>query len=159
MELLCGKSTYGANISGQKNNIKAALKRLFRQHQKSIKTLSVLNVHGNITFNTHLAAAIPESAGFVRIPCGLRDFRSKPCFDILFYSHAQNRVNNLACILEDLCYCRMLLRPGAFLFLVIEEKRNREASWLRQAGFANITTQKMGNEFVLVGGQRPLQKF
>lgn len=79
---------------------------------------------------------------------------------MLFYSQSQNAAYCNGSFLEDLCYCRMLLKPGSSLFLVMEgttqwnavgwftKEKNREVSWLRQAGFANIITKKMGNEFI-----------
>ncbi len=168
MKLLLRKGFEGEIISSRENNTKATLRRILGNSRKHAR---ILTVHGSMAFNAYLQASIPDVGGFTRIQSGLRDFRSKPYFDILFYSHSQNSANSNGGFLEDLCYCRMLLKKGSFLFLVMDrttqrnatgwftKEKSREVSWLRQAGFANIITQKMGNEFILVGGQRPWQKF
>jgi len=168
VKLLLRRGFDGEFISSRENNTKATLRRILGKSRKHSK---ILTVHGSMAFNTYLLASIPDVAGCTCIQSGLCDFRSKPHFDMLFYSHSQNTVHCTGGFLEDLCYCRMLLKPGSSLFLVMDrvtqqnavgwftKDRNRGASWLRQAGFANITTQKMGNEFILVGGQRPWQGF
>ncbi len=171
MQLLLRRGFDGEIGSIQENSTKATLKRILGNSRKHAR---ILTIHGSMTFNAYLQASIPDVAGSsecTRIKSGLRDFRSKPHFDILFYSKSSNTVHGNGGFLEDLCYCRMLLKTGSFLFLVMDratqqdasgwftKERSREASWLRQAGFANITTQKMGNGFILVGGQRPWQRF
>ena len=170
MDLQFNRVMHGKDNSVQDMKLKAAFKRLFRKFHKQPKAPEILNVYGDRVFHTNLSASIQESA-ITRIQHGLRDFRGKQRFDLVFYSHPQRGDTSVANFLEDLCYCRMLLRPGAFLFLTISgkrpqhvtgwfrKKRNRETSWLRQTGFVNITTQKMGIGFILVGGQRPAQKF
>ncbi len=155
-------------IQGRKQ--KRVLKRLIRKAARENDVRSILSVHGEGTFETCLADSAPKGAKITRIHRGLRDFRSKPQCDLLFYACPQTIVD-LAGFLEDLCYCRMLLRPGAFLFLVAEGNkalrlydyfcisRREEASWLRRAGFMQITAQKMNDGAVLFGGQRPLENF
>ena len=171
MGLLYNKVMHGEDNSGQDMKLEAGFKRLFRKFHKQPKAHEILSVYGDKVFHTYLSASIPESAHITRIQHGLRDFRGKQRFDLAFYSHSQHGETGIADILEDLCYCRMLLRPGAFLFLTLSRQRpqhvtgwfiknrNREVTWLRQTGFANITSQKMGIGFLLVGGQRPAQKF
>ena len=170
MQLLLRRGFDGDIGSSQENSIKATLRRILGKTRKHAR---ILTVHGSMDFNAYLLASIPDVAGSgcTRIQSGLRDFRSKQHFDMLFYSQSQNTVHCNGGFLEDLCYCRMLLKTGSFLFLVMDRTtqqnaagwftkgRSREASWLRQAGFANITTHKMGKEFILVGGQRPWQRF
>ena len=168
VKLLFGRGAEGEMSSSRENNIKATLGRIFGSSQKDAR---ILTVHGSTAFNTYLLDSISDIAGLTRVQGRLRHFRSKPHFDMLFYSNSQNAAYGNAGFLEDLCYCRILLKPGASLFLVMEgttqgnvarwftKEKSREVSWLRQAGFANITTQKIENEFVLVGGQRPWQNF
>ena len=168
MQSLLRRGFDGEISSSRENNTKVNLRRILGNSRKHSK---ILTVHGSMAFNAYLQASFSDVAGCTRIQSGLRDFRSKPHFDMLFYSQSQNTVHCNGGFLEDLCYCRMLLKPGSSLFLVMDrttqrnavgwftKERSREASWLRQAGFANITTQKMGNEFILVGGQRPWQGF
>ncbi len=168
MKLLLRRGFDGEIISSRENNTKATLRRILGNSRKHAR---ILTVHGSMAFNAYLLASIPDVAGLTRIQGRLRDLRGKPHFDMLFYSQSQNAAYCNGGFLEDLCYCRMLLKPGSSLFLVMDrttqrnadgwftKEKSREVSWLRQAGFANITTQKMDNEFLLVGGQRPWQKF
>ena len=56
----------------------------------------------------------------------------------------------------------MLLKVGAFLYLVGDrngQQHGAEVSWLKQAGFMNITIQKKGRGLIYFGGQRPAQNF
>ncbi len=150
------------NISSCKERKReVALKRIFRQAGNQEKTLTILSVHGSIAFNTRLTDSAPEFATVTRLLKGVKDFRSKPRFDLVFYSVPESVDDKTTGLLENLCYSRMLLRPGAFLFLVTEGNRLQgvEVSWLRQAGFMKITTHKKKNGLVYFGGQRPLQNF
>ena len=48
---------------------------------------------------------------------------------------------------------------GGFLVLDGQRKFQTESSWLTRSGFSNIATQKIGNGFSLISGQRPLHTF
>lgn len=155
-------------ITGRK--LKTGLQQLLRQSEAPAKDLAILSVHGSPAFNSCLAGSAPKGTDVTRLGSGLREFRSGPCFDLIFYPVAGD-LTHLAIILEDLCYCRMLLRPGAFLFLLSEGSRashlcdsisisrREETSWLRRAGFMKITVQKMEDGVTLFRGQRPLKNF
>ncbi len=171
MELLFSRSIYGENISRQECKAKAVLVHLLQGSRKLRETSAILSVRGSMTFNAQLVAAVPDFATLTRVSRELREFRSKPRFDLLFYSCPQDADDKRASFLEDICYCRMLLRPGAYLFLAREanssgniigqffDRNDMEASWLRRAGFMNISTQNMGTGEIFWGGQRPLQNF
>jgi len=168
MELYMKLVDYGETIFRKEKSIKTLLQRTFDKSQRHVNLLSV---HGSMTFNTWLLDAIPDNTAFTNIQCELRNYRSKAQFDMLFYSHPKNTKNSMGDFLEDLCYCRMLLSPGGFLFLVAEGKikrniaswptkeQNSEVVWLRQAGLVNITTPQRGNGFIFTSGQRPCQSF
>lgn len=164
-----GRFVQGKHSSIQGRKQEVALKRIIKQAAKKEDVLSILSVHGDVTFEACLADSAPEGVEVSRLSRGLRNFRSKPRFDLLFYSLPQDLVDTDR-LLEDLCYCRMLLRPGAFLFLVTDRdraalakdsffgNRREEASWLRRAGYVNITAEKRGGR-VLLSGQRPWQQY
>lgn len=157
-----------AFIKGRK--LETGFKHLLRESKAPAKALTILSVHGSLAFNTCLVTSAPKGTQVTRLTSGLREFRSEPCFDLLFYPVPQD-LTDLQNLLEDLCYCRMLLRPGAFLFLVSKGNRasrlcdyftitkREEVSWLRWAGFMKIISQKMDNGVKLFGGQRPLKNF
>lgn len=149
------------NIFRQNDHTEASFKRLFRRMQKAGEILEVASVYGSRSLNSHINATCQDSACFNSIQYSVRDFRSKPRFDMIFYSLRKNTATPRNTLLEDLCYCRMLLKPGAFLFLVLDGQRTSqtESSWLIRSGFTNATTQKMGNGFFLIGGQRPTYTF
>lgn len=170
-----GKETHGKGISEQDMTFEVAFKRLFHKLHKQPKAAEILCVYGDMAFHTNVSASSPESA-VIHIQQGLRDFRGRQHFDMVFYCQHQYTENNtdsssLSSKLEDFCFCRMLLKPGGFLFLPVVGKRpqhvtswftknrRKEVSWLSQAGFMNITTYTMGIGLVLVGGQRPPHKF
>lgn len=150
-----GRVVPGRYFPREGRNQELTLKRLIRKAAKKEDVLRVLSVHGDVSFDTCLTDSAPKGTQISRIPQGLRDFRNKPQVDLLFYSRPRDSVDN-GVFLEDLCYCRMLLRPGAFLFLVTE---GNGASCLRRAGFMKITSQKMDDGSMLIGGQRPLKNF
>lgn len=141
----------------------AACKRIFRSWKKQDNVLEILSVHGSESFNGCLREFSPDAVRFKAIQRGLRGFRSKPCFDMVFYSIPRCQDVRNPIFLEELCLGRMLLKPGASLFLVADGDssgtRSMRELWLRDAGFANIETRKMGNGSVLVEGKRPLQVF
>ncbi len=161
LELLFNGDVLGNTIFRNERTRDAGLERIFRQAGKPGKVLKILSVHGNVAFNMRLADFAPEAATVTRLLNGLRDFRSNPQFDLVFYSIPETVDDKTAGFLENLCYSRMLLRPGAFLFLVTEGNslQGVEASWLRQAGFMKITTQRKKSGLVYFGGQRPSQNF
>lgn len=171
-QMLCFSSTAIRCKSAfiKRRKLEAGLRRLLLQAGAPAGTLATLSVQGSMVFNTCLAAAIPEGAQVTRLPRGLREYRSEPLFDLLFYSVSPNGTDTQN-LLQDLCYCRMLLRPGASLFLVTEGnggawvwdywalKRRDEVAWFRRAGFMKITARKMDDDLLLFGGQRPLKNF
>ena len=171
MNLLLARAIKNRNIFRQGLASETALKRLFRRYQNQSIPFEILNVHGSPSFHRKLFAAIPDSAALTCIAHGLRDFRGKQHFDLLFYSPSRHTDNGTAHLLEDLCFCRMLLKPGAFLILPLNgeksqhmpgqfaAKKSREISRLRQAGFMNVTTQKVKPGLSLASGQRPAEKF
>jgi len=170
-ELLLNSVIHGENFFTQKKVAEAKFAQFFRIFQKRDNALEILSVHGDMAFNMQLSASVPETATFIRLSQRLRDYRSKARFGLVFYALSLATEANVNTILEDLCYCRILLRPGGFLFIPTEKNRSRcvikrftgqqskESLWLRQAGFMKIRTQRVKNKVIFVGGQRPLQKF
>lgn len=162
---------YGRNISIKEMYFRIGFKRLYKKLHSPPENLEILSVQNSASFNTQLAVFVPDCAQISRVQHGLRDFRGKQRFDLIFYSPSPETAKCFADLLEDLCFCRILLRPGALLFLPVQEKKaqwatgwftkkqRQEMAWLRQAGFTNITVQKMGIDYVLVGGQRSAQRF
>ena len=100
----------------------------------------------------------------------LRAYRAKPDFDLVFYvlPQVEAEINRLH---EDLCYCRMLLKPGGQLFLYVENhnkgslmerlglQRGMGSAILSRAGLNNIAERRLGHGQILCSGQRPLYAF
>lgn len=97
----------------------------------------------------------------------LRLFRAKADFDLVFcsLSHVEGGTDKFV---EDLCYCRMLLKPGGRVFIFVANeggdaglemfkarRRTVAAEMLLQAGLSNITEHRLSSGLSLCSGQRP----
>lgn len=175
--LLADKAIHRKPLSGHDRSTVAPFNRHFRRFHKHRDTAEILIIQEDTAFHTKLSTAIPESAAVTRVQLHeLRKFRDRRRFNMLFYSSSSHNSYNdaggcSAQLLEDLCYCRILLRPGAFLFLPVHDARephagtwfrkaeSREDFWLRQAGFMNHTPPKFVAGYTLACGRRPAQRF
>ncbi len=105
------------------------------------------------------------------IESDLRLFRAKADFDLVFCSllHVEGGTDK---ILEDLCYCRMLLKPGGMVFVFVENetenigmemfrarRRTVAAGMLLQAGLGKIAEHRLSHGRYLCSGQRPSFNF
>lgn len=162
---------HGTSRIRQQSYSNTLFNRFFNRLDVQQKPLEILSIHEKLPLLTKLISKAPESSSITHIRGKLRDFRGKQRFDLLFYSYQQHTDINTVEFLENLCYCKMLLRPGAYIFLTVPQKETGlslpwlakkaygEASRLRQAGYVNIMTQKIGKNLFLIGGQRPVYKF
>ncbi len=117
----------------------------------------VLTVHGKLEPQKKIVGWGQKEYESVEVLGYLRDFRSKPCFDIIYYTPQNSGQEALGSLLEDLCYCRMLLQPGGVLYIQMDDGGERE--WLRQAGFTAIFVKKIEGDRRMVGGKRPVWQF
>ena len=155
----------------QQSYSNTSFNRFFNRLDVQQESLEILSIHETPPLLTKLISEAPESSSITHIRKRLRDFRGKQRFDLIFYSYQRHKDINTENFLENLCFCKMLLRPGAYIFLPVPQKgpgmflpwlvkkAYREPSRLSQAGYVNITTQKIGKELLLIGGQRPVYKF
>ncbi len=148
----------------------ASLKYFLKKSKKGSDPLAIISVHGSKILNEQLVASTPEQTKFIRITHGLQKFRSKPHFDLVFYSLPGSGYDQSA-LCESLCYCRMLLRPGGRLLFLIEQNRQHRLvqrfiwkkemaiTWLTQAGYTRIRRKEMGKDAVYICGERPDHNF
>ncbi len=170
LPLFLNKALSRRQSSRQDGISEAVLKYFLQQSQKGSHPLAIISVHGSMGLNKQLAASAPNQTEIIRLNHDLCSFHDKARFDLLFYSLPQGEWKQSA-LLENLCYCRMLLRPGAKLCLVQKSKEPQgllqhfsrkkaiETDWLIRAGFTQIHAKKMGDTLTLLCGQRPPQNF
>lgn len=132
---------------------------------------SVLSVYGSKEFNTALGELVSCHAGQLSsVQQPIREYRNKPLFDLLLFTLNPQYVNSDSTLI-DLCHCRMLLKSGAPLFLLMDRNSitpwkpldtlfNNRISypWLHHTGFINIRVKQSRNS-MLLSGQRPWQRF
>ncbi len=148
------------------NESDGALKNFLKQSKKESGSLSIVSIQGNMDFNELLASSIPEHTELIHINYGLKEFMSKPRFDLIFYSLPENGFNQ-SVICENLCYCRMLLKQGGMLlFLRAHDrldnlvqlftwKKGLEARMLSRAGYTKISRLKLKKQRIFICGKRP----
>ncbi len=148
------------------NKSDEALKDILRQAEKKSGSLNIISVHGSILLNDQLESSVPEQTELRHIDHGLKKFMSKPRFDLVFYSLPENGYNqSVTC--ENLCYCRMLLKPGGMLLFqkapdrgtnlvrLFTWKKSLEARMLLRAGYYRLSRVKMKNKRIFLCGKRP----
>jgi hypothetical protein len=100
----------------------------------------------------------------------IRSIRGMVDCDMVFcdLSRPDNKMNGLR---EELCLCRMLLKPGGKLIIrslnnkkgsfweIVTLKKGPMIKMLSGAGFCDIRTHKLHNGQVVCSGQRPSQGF
>lgn len=163
------RETYNNDSADQKRLLADVIKWFNTVSEIRERSPAILTVHRDTGFGNQLTSTVTCVEEAVHIPRGLRNFRSKPQFDLVFYSPLHG-AENLDHLLEDFCYCRMLLRPGGFIFFRAEPDApwwancwfsgagKEKMSWLRQAGYMKVMRTKIGTEMV-VCGQRPLPNY
>lgn len=146
-------------------------RRYIEETIKQKETGTVLSVYGRKGFNK----TIKELTSNHGVQCRttqhpLSKYRSKTLFDLLIFALCPRHSNNKK-VLEELCHCRMLLKPGAPLFLIMDSKKDttwglldtffafrKEYPLLRHTGFIDIRVKKSSNS-LLLSGHRPWQRF
>ncbi|AGF77097.1 hypothetical protein UWK_00514 [Desulfocapsa sulfexigens DSM 10523] len=126
----------------------------FRNNQRAKQAATILSVHGKYEVTKNLAQEICDSSAITQLPRGLRNFRSKPHFDFIFYTPHSKKESSADTIMEDLCFCRMLLKPGASLYIAVAGSGN-ERDWLLHAGYMNIGIKKFPDGTTVAEGRRP----
>ena len=141
------------------------IRQTIQQEQRS----TILSVYGGKAFNRYLANAVPHHTKLHTVQHDLHKVYGKTLFDLLIYT-VKPRPPGREQLLEELCYCRMLIKPGGTLFLLKEIDNatwlpiryfipiKKESTWLRHAGFCNIQRRPVKDGFVL-SGQRPWQRY
>ena len=146
------------------------LTRFLQKSADSEQALAVLSVNGGRRLNDQLIDSVSRQSELIILDHALQSFTSKPRFDLLFYSLPSNEYNR-ALFHEDLCYCRMLLKPGGKLCFVtpphrtktltgcLSWKKSEEVASLARAGFSKISKKRIGYDLRLLCGQRPKKNF
>lgn len=146
-------------------------KRNITQALNRIGAGSVLSVYGRKEFNTAVNELVCCQGGQLSsVQQSLRGYRNKALFDLLLFTLHPQYINSDS-TLEELCHCRMLLKPGALLFLLLDQNKNnvwkpldaffnnwKKSPWLHHTGFINIRVKQSRSSMVL-SGQRPWQRF
>lgn len=170
LPLFLNKALSRRQSSRQDGTSETLLKCFLQQSQKEFHPLALISVHGSMGLNKQLTDSAPHGTEIIRLNHDLYSFHDKARFDLLFYSLPQGEWKQSA-LLENLCYCRMLLRPGAKLCLLknnrapqglrphFSRKKAIETNWLIRAGFTQIDNKKIGDGLTLLCGQRPAQNF
>jgi|GEM_PF-3214060 len=126
----------------------------FRNNQRAKHPATILSVHGEYEITKNMAQAVCSASAITHLPQGLRNFRSKPHFDLIFYTPYSRKESSADTIMEDLCFCRMLLKPGALLYIAAAGSGN-ECDWLLHAGYMNIGIKKFPDGTTVAEGRRP----
>ena len=142
------------------------LKHFLQQSQRGANPLTIISVYGRSILDRQVVFHAPEETEFVRIRHDLHSYLSKPRFDVILFSPPDQK-DDLSELYEDLSYCRMLLKPGGSIWLLLEAdhrsgflqralwKKSRDAVWLTRTGFTQLHKKRIGPETVFLCALRP----
>ncbi len=168
--LLLSKAHSRSKCAGQDVIAGALLKSFLKQSQRGSQPLTIISVYGKSFLNRQIVSYAPKETEFVRIRHELHTYLSKPRFDVILFT-APDRKHKESELYENLSYCRMLLKPGGSIWLLLETnhrygflqrllwKKSREAAWLTRTGFTQLHRKKIGPETVFLCGSRTKRPF
>lgn len=186
-------SVKNSPILNNKPSINPIFSKIIRRHAKSQKELKILIPYSStelffpelqknhtlefvyldtkmIHVKKKLMKETEKRDGISFIDNDLRTFRAKAYFDLVFCAptHIENETDRL---LEDLCHCRLLLKPGGKVFLYLENHEHEStmekfglqkgvvAEMLLRSGLSDVTKHRHSHGQVFCSGQRPSYNF